>query len=134
MALPGLARSRSVVFLNACNSARGVIDRALGDRLNRNFAEIFLRQRAAAVVATLAEVEIGHSAALAKRIVRDARDHGGVRLPEFLRQHRARYASLLPGDTLNPTREEQMKILAFLFASVFAYFGHPESVFRLGQS
>ena len=130
--LPALGDSKSVVFLNACNSARPVIDKSLGDESNRNFTEIFLRQRASAVVATMAEVPIGHSAAMARNLVDKARADG-VRIPEFLRDHRALYAKNLPDSTSGLTKLQQQKIRSFLYASVFAYFGHPESVFRLAE-
>jgi hypothetical protein len=131
--LPALGGSKSVVFLNACNSARPVIDRNLGDESNRNFAEVFLRQRASGVVASMAEVPIGHSAVMARNLVAEARADG-VRIPEFLRAHRARHAKNLPDPTSGLTSLQQHKIRAFVYASVFAYFGHPESVFRLANS
>ena len=131
--LPGLGHSKSVVFLNACNSARPVIDKNLGDESNRNFAEIFLRQRASGVVASMAEVPIGHSAAMARNLVDKARADG-VRIPEFLRDHRAQYAKNLPDPSPDLDKQQQRKIRSFIYASVFAYFGHPESVFRLADS
>jgi hypothetical protein len=133
--LPALAGSKSMVFLNACNSARPVIDKSLGDECNRNFAEVFLRQRAGGVVASMAEVPIYHSAAMARDLVHEARGPDGVPIPEFLRAHRERYAKKLPVHTsdTNLTNLQQRMILAFLHASVFAYFGHPDSVFRLAS-
>lgn len=133
--LPALAGSKSVVFLNACNSARPVIDKSLGDESNRNFAEVFLRQRASGVVASMAEVPVYHSAAMARNLVHKARGADGVPIPEFLRAHRELYAKNLPAHTsdTNLTNPQQRSILAFLYASVFAYFGHPDSVFRLAS-
>ena len=130
--MPGLRRARAVVFLNACNSARPVIDKSLGDEGNRNFAEVFLRQRAAGVIATMAEVPVGHSVALARRLVATARA-GGVAVPDYLRAHRARYARRLPEHTMKLTDEDRSAIVAFVYASMFAYFGHPDSVFMLAE-
>jgi hypothetical protein len=131
--LPALGDSKSVVFLNACNSARPVIDKSLGDESNRNFAEVFLRQRASGVVASMAEVPIGHSAAMARHLVNKAREPDGVAIPEFLRSHRKLYAQKLPNNTSDNdfTDRQQRMVLSFLYASLFAYFGHPDSVFRL---
>lgn len=130
--LRALHRSGPLVFLNACNSARQVPDSGPGDNASRNFAEVFLRAHASGVVATLAEVETNYSAALTRKIVDRARD-GGVRIPAFLRDERASEARGLPADTLDLTERERRKILAFLRVSMFAYFGHPESVFTLAE-
>jgi CHAT domain len=128
--LPSLRLSRPLVFLNACNSARPVIDKRFGDAANRNFAEVFLRKRAAAVVATMAEVPAAQSASLADRLISQARS-AGVCLPEALRAHRKKYSRGLPDFTAPLTPEEQNRVRAFLYASSFAYFGHPEAVFKL---
>ena len=130
-ALPALKESESVVFLNACNSARPVIDTRFGDNSNRNFAEIFLRQHAAAVIATMAEIPVAQSTALARGLVKRARSEG-VQLSEYLRLHRAKYAAILPVHIMDLSGEEQDTIRAFLYASMFAFFGHPESIFKLG--
>ena len=130
--MPGLGNAGSFVFLNACNSARPVIDRSFGDEANRNFAEVFLRQHASGVIATMAEVPVGHSAVLARKLVGRARS-GGIRVPEYLREHRERYANRLPVHTTGLTDEQQHAVLAFLYSSVFAYFGHPDSVLKLAE-
>jgi hypothetical protein len=130
--MPGLRRARAVVFLNACNSARPVVDKSLGDEGNRNFAEVFLRQRATGVIATMAEVPVGHAVALARRLVTQARTDG-VAVPEYLRAHRVRYARRLPEHTMNLTDEDRLAIVHFVYASMFAYFGHPDSVFKLAE-
>jgi hypothetical protein len=128
--LPSLDLSRPLVFLNACNSARPVIDKSFGDDANRNFAEVFLRKRAAAVVATMTEVPASQSAVLARNLIKQAR-LGDVCLPEELRAHRERYAGALPDFTAGLTPLQMHRIRAFLYASSFAYFGHPEALFRL---
>jgi hypothetical protein len=128
--LLALRDAGSVVFLNACNSARPVFDKSYGDELNRNFAEFFLRQHAAAVMATMAEVPVEQSARLARRLIKQARS-GGVQLPEYLRVHRANYAAALPKNTIDITDADLDAILHFLYASMFVYFGHTESVFKL---
>ena len=128
--LHALRGSRTLVFLNACNSARQVPDSGPGDSTSRNFAEVFLRRHATGVVATLAEVGATYSASLPRKLVAQARD-GGVRIPEFLRAERVNEARGLPTNTLGLSADEQQKILSFLRLSMFAYFGHPESVFKL---
>lgn len=130
--MPGLRRARTVVFLNACNSARPVINKNLGDEGNRNFAEVFLRQHAAGVIATMAEVPAGHSGSLARRLVTQARSDG-VGVPKYLRAHRERYAKGLPRHTANLTAKEQSAIAAFLYASTFAYFGRPDATLKLAD-
>jgi hypothetical protein len=128
--LRALRGSRTLVFLNACNSARQVPDTGPGDSTSRNFAEVFLRRHATGVVATLAEVGATYSASLPRKLVIQARA-GGVRIPEFLRTERAKEAQGLPKNTLGLSADEQQKILSFLRVSMFAYFGHPEAVFKL---
>jgi CHAT domain len=128
--LRALRGSRALVFLNACNSARQVPDSGPGDSTNRNFAEVFLRRHATGVVATLAEVGAAYSASLPRKLVIQARA-GGVRIPEFLRTERAKEAQGLPKNTLGLSADEQQKIISFLRVSMFAYFGHPETVFKL---
>lgn len=130
MQLRALRESRALVFLNACNSARQVTDSGPGDNASRNFVEVFLRRHAGGVVATLAEVGATYSASLPRKIVARARNDG-VRIPEFLREERAKEARGLPEDTLTATEDEKRKILSFLRVSMFAYFGHPNSVFKL---
>jgi CHAT domain-containing protein len=130
--LSAIHASGSVVLLNACNSARPVFDPAPGDAANRNFAEVFLRHRARAVVATMGEVPTGSSASLARKVIADARS-GGVRLPELLRRRRADAARDLPPDTLDLTEEQEEAIRSFLYASLYVYFGHPDAVITLGE-
>lgn len=134
--LPALRASRSVVFLNTCNSARQVMDIDLGTFSGRSFAEIFLRHHAAAVIATLGEIPVTHSAMVARKLVRMAKA-GGVCVPEQLRAHRARYAEGLPKHTIGLKEDKEDKggrkaaIQAFLIASTIVYFGHPDSTFVL---
>lgn len=128
--LHALRGSRTLVFLNACNSARQVPDSGPGDSTSRNFTEVFLRRRAIGVVATLAEVGANYSANLPRKLVTQA-SQGGVRIPEFLRAERVNEARGLPKNTLNLSAEEREKILSFLRLSMFAYFGHPECSFKL---
>ncbi|MEU4161504.1 hypothetical protein [Actinoplanes sp. NPDC026670] len=132
LGLRAVHASGSVVLLNACNSARPVVDPAMGDRANRNFAEIFLRRRALAVVATMGEVPTGSSAALARSMIARARA-GGVRIPEFLQGRRADAARELPADTLALGPGEREAIQDFLYASRYVYFGHPDTLFVLGE-
>lgn len=133
--LLALRKAKPVVFLNACNSARAVIykRRSIGDEVNRNFAEVFLRNYASGVVATMAEVDISYSARLAQKLVLQARDPDGVRISEFLREEREDEAKGLPRNTLSLKPIDEHKILSFLRVCMFAYFGHPDSVFRLAS-
>jgi hypothetical protein len=130
--LTALRKSRALVFLNACNSARAVIDERLGDGANRNFAEVFLRHRAAAVLATMAEVPVAQSARIAQVIIEKGRADG-IRPSEYLRDLRARYAGNLPTGTHQLTAIDHARIGAFLYISMVVCFGHPDAVFRLEQ-
>lgn len=94
--------------------------------------EFFLRQGATAVVAMMGEVPVIDAVLMAKELIEQARDEG-VRLPEHLRKHRAARAARLPRAKLDLAPREQDAIRAFLYASVFAYFGNVEYVFRLAQ-
>ncbi|WP_250029284.1 CHAT domain-containing protein [Paractinoplanes maris] len=131
--LPAVQLSQPMVFLNACDSATPSFDPAYGDALGHSFAETFLRNAAAAVVATLGEVPTGSSAALARRIIRDARA-GGVHIPELLRSRRADAVKSLPKTTRNLEPRQQAAILNFLYTSMFVYYGHPDAIFALEQS
>jgi hypothetical protein len=139
-ALPVLKESRAVVFLNACNSATNVCDAYYADGLNRNFAEVFLRQHASAVIATLAEVPVRSSWGLANTLLQRAYGEG-VNVPEFLRHRRAVYfgevrrlvhSKGIPSNGESLTREQKAAIQGFMYVSVFAYFGHPDAMLRLG--
>jgi hypothetical protein len=139
-ALPALRESSAVVFLNACNSATAVFDVNYGDGLNRNFAEVFLRQHASAVIATLAEVPIEPTWRLCRTIVEKARNQG-VSVPEFLRARRATYFGQVmklvhktgaPVTTEDLTHMQKVAIQGFVYISMFTYFGHPDTVLRLG--
>jgi hypothetical protein len=126
--------------LNACNSATAVYDAKLGSGLNRNFAEVFLRQHASAVIATMAEVPARPSWGLANTLMRRAHDKG-VNVSEFLRNRRATYfgevqrlvhSTGAPSSPEDLTSEQKSAIQGFMYVSVFTYFGHPEAVLRLG--
>jgi hypothetical protein len=138
-ALPAIRESRTVVFLNACNSASAVFDAYYADGLNRNFAEVFLRQRASAVIATLAEVPIDPTWGLAHTLLAQASTQG-VSVPEFLRARRAMYFGQVmervhkksaPVSVEELTHLQKVAIQGFVYASVFTYFGHPDTILRL---
>ena len=78
----------------------------------------------------MAAVPIVQSASLAKEMVNRARTEG-VAIPEFLRRHRERYAKDLPEPRAGLEPREQKRILSFIYACMFAYFGHPDSVFKI---
>ena len=130
--LSALRESRSIIFLNACNSAAPVFDEDY-DKVNRNFTEIFLRQRASAVIATMAEVPVGPSSGLARTLLARARKKD-VSVPWFLWRRRVAYSEHVPSQVHDPTDEQKHAIYGFMYVSMFIYFGHPESVFRLDAS
>jgi hypothetical protein len=138
--LPALRESSAVVFLNACNSATAVYGTPYGDgALNRNFAEAFLRRHASAVIATLAEVPADSSWALAEDFLRLAHVEG-VNVAQFLQRRRAAYFndvwrlvhSGIPSGPEGLTGRQKSAIQAFVYTSVFTYFGHPDAVLQLG--
>jgi hypothetical protein len=123
--------SKAWVFLNACNSADPVLIEGMNDGITRNFAAIFLREEATGVVATLGEVEIDYSAALARDLVKDAYENeNGVRVSAYLRDRRREEARGLKNKIIL-TEEDEHKRLDFIYTCMFAYFGHPKSTFRL---
>jgi hypothetical protein len=139
-ALPALRESRAVVFLNACNSATAVNGTPYGAHdVYRNFAEAFLRRHASAVVATLAEVPADSSWALAEDFLRLAHVEG-VNAAQFLQRRRAAYFndvwrlvhSGIPSGPEDLTDRQKSAIQAFMYTSVFTYFGHPDTVLQLG--
>jgi hypothetical protein len=133
--MPALRESRAVVFLNACNSATVVYD---AGGFNRNFAEFFLRKHASAVIATLAEVPADSSSKLAEDFLGLAHVEG-VNVSEFLWRRRVDYFNAVwhlvhsvPSDPSKLKDRQKAAIQAFMYASVFTYFGHPDSVLQLG--
>ncbi|MGW7385344.1 hypothetical protein [Streptomyces sp. NPDC054794] len=129
--MDALQETGAAVLINSCVSARPVVDRRYNAAVPRNFAEVFLRWGASAVIATVAEVSKAHAHDFAARLVRSAR-HGPVNLADELMKHRAYYArraerALAAGD--EDGAEEALE--AFFTSFMYAYFGHPGTTLTL---
>ncbi|MFF4505004.1 hypothetical protein [Streptomyces sp. NPDC001401] len=129
--MPALHATGAAVLINSCVSARPVVDRRYNAAVPRNFAEIFLRWGAGAVIATLAEVSKVHAHDFAARLVRNAQQ-GPVNLADALTAHRADYArqaeqAVVEGDD----GRAEAAIEGFFTSFMYAYFGHPGTTLAL---
>jgi hypothetical protein len=128
MRMPTLARSRSVVLLNACNTAKIVPSGPYSSRATRSFAELFLRKGASSVIATLGRVGNDHTVEFAYQLI-----HGPLanrRIAEVLLAFRVA--------ALRQLREAQHRgqlddaaCARFLYSFMYVDFGHPDSVLHL---
>ncbi|MGW0883024.1 hypothetical protein [Streptomyces sp. NPDC002671] len=127
-----LHASGAAVLINSCVSARPVVDDRYKAAVPRNFAEVFLKWGAGAVIATVAEVSKVHAHDFAARLVRKAARNGPVNLAEELTRHRAYYAREAERaleDADEPRVEQALE--AFFSGFMYVYFGHPGTTLTL---
>jgi hypothetical protein len=118
-----LEKSRSVVFVNACNSGVVVQDTTVlhGD-FQRGFAELFLGKGARGVIGTLAEVEAKDAVEVAERFLAKVSAPGGTSVAHALRELRAEVARSMT-DSSKPADYEKLYSV-FLYV----YYGNPRTV------
>ncbi|WP_157252919.1 CHAT domain-containing protein [Nonomuraea typhae] len=126
--LPAIRDSHSLVFMNACHSARLVNDLDLGDSILRGFAESFLRHGAAAVIGTVGRIGTAYAMKTACSILDELAGDQDRPVSEALRDLRARIDSQTPDEP-----EDPRELLEFLYAFMYLYFGNPHTRLRLRE-
>ncbi|MEU6371849.1 CHAT domain-containing protein [Streptomyces sp. NPDC046909] len=135
--MPALADGRTLVCLNACDSARAFDNQGRGENALRGFAELFLRKGAGGCIATSGKVgdKTAHQQIreLVKRVCADPE----LPVARALREFRAGAAARLPvplwwldGEDRSELDTER-EILESLYSFMFVYFGHPFTTLRL---
>jgi hypothetical protein len=126
LAMRLLDRSRSVVFLNACDTGRATRDQEyLCDYRRRHFSELFLGKRARGVIGTLDKVEVKHAARVARGFLERALKHPELTMAELLRELRAQAVKAL--DEV-PT---EAQLDDWFYSFLYVYYGNPLTVLRL---
>lgn len=139
--LHALAGGRTAVVLNVCHSGRLVRNHDGGEDELRGFCELFLREGAAACVATRGEVSDTAARELLAHLVEHTRRTPGRPLAAMLRDFRARALVALP-DPVPRTRgrdravdnDGQRRVLHYLYAFMYVYYGHPHTTLRLAPN
>lgn len=128
MRMPTLARSHSVVLLNACNTAKIVPSGPHSSRATRSFAELFLRKGASSVIATLGRVSNDHTTDFAYQLIhRGSPDH---RIARLLLSYRAEALRNLR-DAVAGGNLDDAACARFLYSFMYVDFGHPDSILVL---
>jgi hypothetical protein len=136
--MPALDGQRTLVCLNACQSARMVDNSRRGENMLRGFAELFLRKGAGGCIATSGKVgdDIAHT--LIRELIRQLCADPEIPVAQALREFRARAAAGLPSPlprlyTDDGTMDAvgQRQLLPLLYSFMFLYFGHPLTTLRL---
>ncbi|MCX5360047.1 CHAT domain-containing protein [Streptomyces sp. NBC_00124] len=133
-AMPSLSGGSTLVYLNACDSARLVDNHGRGDNALRGFPELFLRKGAGACIATSGKVgdDVAHE--LVRELVGRVCADPELPVARALREFRAGALARLP-DTLPRARNglAQRRILLFLYSFMFLFFGHPFTTLQLSE-
>jgi CHAT domain len=124
--MAALDRSKAVVILNACNTAKLVPVGPHATRATRSFAEMFLRKGASSVIATLGQVAVDHTVEFTFRLFEAAT---GQRISKILLDHRKRYADRLADPHRGDAKYEQ-----FFYCFMYVCFGDPETTLKLTES
>jgi hypothetical protein len=114
-----LHQSNSIVFINACHSARLIRDRNLRYRHLHGFVELFMRKGAQGVIGTMGKVSDTYAATIALQLLHASARSEGVQPARLLRDLR-RVQSDRVGLT---STEEELKLLVYVFMYVF--YGNP---------
>jgi hypothetical protein len=124
--LTTVSRSRSLIFLNACHSARLIQDSRMADGLLRGFAESFLRQGAAAIIGTAGRIGTDSARQAAQSIIEELARNRDRPVAAVLRDMRAQAARDAP---VNP--DDPRGLLTFMYRFMYLYFGNPCTTLRL---
>jgi len=125
---PGVRRSHSLIFLNACHSGRMVYDTALNVALF-GFAEVFLRKGAAAVIGTLGEVETQLASQVAADIIDHIAHSSETSVAAAIRDVRAAAAAHV--EAKNPSVEALKR---FLYTFMYLLWGSPYATAQLKRN
>jgi CHAT domain len=121
-----LRKSRSVVFVNACNSGIVLQDTTLlSNGTQQGFAELFLGKGARGVLGTLADVEVRRAADIARRVLERVTAQTGASVARVLRELRAEVASAMPPA---PTPDDYERLYTTF---LYVYYGNPRTLLRV---
>lgn len=120
-----LSNSRSIVFINACHTARQEAHDFIPRHYCVGFVERFIAQGSRGVIATLGAVGQLHAANFARELIQKSLQSPNLSVAELLRQLRLRVVNRL---LENPTEEDLLK---FIYTFMYVYYGNPMTVLRL---
>jgi hypothetical protein len=127
----------TLVFLNACRSGSIGIDTGmLNDGAQRGFAEVFLRARAAGVLATTGAVGDDLAHTVARDLFEELRSDPGLPVAEAVRRLREQAAILIAQEQelesadLSPADQKaaNSRLLPFVYRFMYVYYGSPRMV------
>jgi len=119
--------NQPTVLLNLCSSGRSFVDDSVYNNPVRSFVEPFIKHRASAVIAVLADVDITHLHDVALRLIGDAASEPVV-VTEWLRERREFYYDEL-NSCARSGREERVRM--FLTSCLYVCYCHPWTTLRI---
>jgi hypothetical protein len=130
--MQAIAESRPLVFLNACHSARSILDQRNNDGVAHGFVRAFLRNGAGAVIGTAGMVGFDHARTVANELL-GRLEQPDVPIATALRDLRATLAAREQALTRSQRRTEEgtNTLRAFLYGFMYLYFGSPGTTLHL---
>ncbi|WDZ83386.1 CHAT domain-containing protein [Micromonospora cathayae] len=130
--LAAVASGRPLVILNACHSARSVLDERNNDGTSHGFVRVFLEAGAAGVVGTVGMVGLHDARRVAEDLLRRL-EQPGASIATALRDVRAVLAAREDALSHRQRRTDAGRdtVLSFLYGFMYVYFGHPDTDVRL---
>ena len=132
-----LAKSHSLVFMNACHSGRlqkdcklNIIDPdpRTGRYYRTGFATFFLERGARGVIGTLSKVDDRYAAKVTQNFFAEYQQNPQLSIATILRNLRAQAAQQLQAEKNDENR------YLFLFTFMYVYYGNPMTKIQLTQS
>jgi hypothetical protein len=125
-----IAAAPEVVFLNACHTARPMLNGRFSDANPRGFSQLFLRAGSYGVIGTTGEVGLDNGRSIAEAIISRLVDNPDTPIAMALRDHRRTLAQNLPHP---PPSDEagQRAMLRFFHTFMYVYYGDPAARLRL---
>jgi len=127
--------SPAIVFLNACNSGALGLDTArLNDGALQGFAEVFLREGAAGVLAINGAIGTDTAHDMARDLLEYLDNHPGESVPDAVRELRRQAAGLQASElsrtdlTAAEASRANERLLLLLFRFMYVYYGSPRTV------
>ncbi|MFN6516081.1 MAG: CHAT domain-containing protein [Nostoc sp. CreGUA01] len=118
-------QSQGIVFINACHSARELVDPVIRHSYRMGFVELFLAQGARGVIGTLAAVGDIYAAEFACELIKESLCFPQLSVAAILKKLRSKAVENL-GD--NPTEKQ---LLSLIYRFMYVYYGNPMTVLRL---
>lgn len=120
--------SRSIVFINACDSGGHRKDtQYYYDEYRRGFPELFLAKGARGVIGTIAAVADEYAAEIAQDLLSEIYESGHLPIAELLRRLRARAVVKFQE---NPTEGHTER---FVYTFMYVYYGNPMARLTLNE-